>query len=278
MKGAGQARVSFCGLSGRPSRCTAPGAGGPGPPGTRRCGQQTRREGPRCAPLPWGPRRGPPSPHSPYFPSGCTLTSTLVFPMTLTTSPTYDPGSCSSCSSSRSSRTAEAEVPPRRPPSVSLLLRRRPAGAAGERSRGHGRGRGGGAGAGGRRSPRGSRARSTAGPTAAVEVVALGLEAAQVVGAGAGLDLEGLDLRPVVRPQPLAARGGVHHHGRHPVSPLHCLRPFPSGTVPVRQPGRRGGRPEGWREARGGKPGGAGGPTGRCSTGQEGGRVPPRRG
>mmetsp|Transcript_7607 Transcript_7607/g.21620 ORF Transcript_7607/g.21620 Transcript_7607/m.21620 type:complete len:346 (-) Transcript_7607:39-1076(-) len=40
-----------------------------------------------------------------YFPSGWTFTSTLVFPITLTTSPTYDPGSCSSCSSSRSSLT-----------------------------------------------------------------------------------------------------------------------------------------------------------------------------
>ena len=35
----------------------------------------------------------------------CTLTSTLVLPMSLTTSPTYEPGSCSSCSSSRSMRT-----------------------------------------------------------------------------------------------------------------------------------------------------------------------------
>jgi hypothetical protein len=34
------------------------------------------------------------------------FTRTLVFPINLTTSPTYDPGSCRSCSSSRSIRTA----------------------------------------------------------------------------------------------------------------------------------------------------------------------------
>lgn len=34
------------------------------------------------------------------------LTSTLVVLITFTTSPTYEPGSCSSASSSRSSRTA----------------------------------------------------------------------------------------------------------------------------------------------------------------------------
>mmetsp|Transcript_26626 Transcript_26626/g.80717 ORF Transcript_26626/g.80717 Transcript_26626/m.80717 type:complete len:483 (-) Transcript_26626:267-1715(-) len=40
-----------------------------------------------------------------YLPSGCTLTSTFLRPITLTTSPTYEPGSCSSESSSRSNRT-----------------------------------------------------------------------------------------------------------------------------------------------------------------------------
>lgn len=42
-----------------------------------------------------------------YLPSGCTLTRIFVFPIGLTTSPTYDPGSCNSCSSSRRSRTGK---------------------------------------------------------------------------------------------------------------------------------------------------------------------------
>ena len=43
----------------------------------------------------------------PYFPSGCTFTRTFFVLITLTTSPTYEPGCCSRPSSSRSSRTRE---------------------------------------------------------------------------------------------------------------------------------------------------------------------------
>src|SRR4051812_41704445 len=46
----------------------------------------------------------------PYLPSGCTFTKTFLVPITLTTSPTYEPGCCNKPSSSRRSRTVVINV------------------------------------------------------------------------------------------------------------------------------------------------------------------------